>query len=105
MEAPANALGMRYIVSPDTGSETCSSLVGPLDDLLFVLPGLSRYNRAERLFLDDSGVVGWVVYDSGLDVKSLARLHVRLAYGELVALGLGIFEKAFYSLILQPRKG
>jgi len=57
----------------------------------------------ERLFLDDARIVGRVVDDRGLHEEALARADLRLAYGELVAMALGVLEERLDLLVLPDR--
>lgn len=87
-QTSADPLGALEVLAPDTGSETGVGAVGATDDVLLVGPGEGGDDGAERLFLDDAAVLGWVVNDGGLDEEALAGFDIRFADGELVVLFL-----------------
>jgi hypothetical protein len=70
-ETTSNALGVLDVLAPTTGAETGVGVVGALDDLLLIRPGLGGDDGAERLLGDDAAVVGRVVDDGRLDEEAL----------------------------------
>jgi hypothetical protein len=100
LEASGDLLGVLDVLAPDTGTETGVGVVGTLDDLLLVRPGLGGDNGAERLLGDDAAVVGRVVDDGRLDEEALLGRGGVLADGELVAVLLSVREEFLDLLVL-----
>jgi hypothetical protein len=100
LEAPGNLLGVLDVLAPHTGTKTGVGVVGTLDDLLLVGPGLGGDDGTERLLGDDTTVVGRVVNDGRLDEEALLGGGGVLADGELVAVLLGVREKLLDLLVL-----
>jgi hypothetical protein len=99
-EASGDLLGVLDILAPDTGTKTGVGVVGTLNDLLLVRPGLGGNDGAERLLGDDAAVVGRVVDDGRLDEEALLSGGGVLADGELVAVLLGVREELLDLLVL-----
>ena len=100
LEALGDLLGVGDVLAPDTGTEAGLGVVGALDDLLLVGPGLGGHDGAEGLLSDDAAVVGRVVDDGRLDEEALALGGGVLADGELVAVLLGVREELLDLLVL-----
>ena len=100
LEALGDLLSVGDVLAPDTGTKTGLSVVGALDNLLLVGPGLGGHDGAEGLLGNDAAVVGRVVDDGGLDEVALVRGGGVLADGELVAVLLGVGEELLDLLIL-----
>jgi hypothetical protein len=100
LETLGDLLGVGDVLAPDTGTEAGLGVVGALDDLLLVGPGLGGHDGAEGLLGDDAAVVGRVVDDGGLDEVALALGGGVLADGELVAVLLGVREELLDLLVL-----
>jgi len=100
LEALGDLLGVGDVLAPDTGTEAGLSVVGALDDLLLVGPGLGGHDGAEGLLSDDTAIVGRVVNDGGLNEVTLALGGGVLADGELVAVLLGVLEELLDLLVL-----
>jgi hypothetical protein len=91
---------MLDILAPDTGTETGVGVVGTLDNLLLVGPGLGGDDGAKRLFGDDAAVVGGVVDDDRIDEKALLSRGSALADGEFVTVLAGVLDELFDLLVL-----
>lgn len=100
LEALGDLLGVGDVLAPDTGTKTGVGVVGALDDLLLIGPGLGGDDGAEGLLGDDAAVVGGVVDDGRLDEEALLGGGSFLADGELVALLAGILEELLDLLVL-----
>jgi hypothetical protein len=99
-EAAGDALGVLDVLAPNTGTKTGVGVVGALDDLLLVGPGLGGDDGAEGLLGDDAAVVGRVVDDGRLDEEALLGGGGVLANSELVAVLLGVREELLDLLVL-----
>lgn len=63
LDATGGLLGVLDVFAEDAGAETDVGGVGTRNDFLLVGPGLAGNDGSEGLFLDDAGVVWWVVDD------------------------------------------
>jgi hypothetical protein len=99
-ETTSNALGVLDVLAPNTGAETGVGVVGALDDLLLIRPGLGGDDGAERLLGDDAAVVGRVVDDGRLDEEALLGGGGVLANSELIAVLAGVLEELLDLLVL-----
>lgn len=99
-KTPGDALGVLDVLAPNASTETGVGVVGALDDLLLVGPGLGGDDGAEGLLGDDAGVVGRVVDDGGLDEEALVAGDGVIANSELVAILARVVEELLDFLVL-----
>jgi len=99
-ESLSNLLSMCDILSKDGGTETGVGVVGTGNDFFLIRPRLRWDDGTEWLFLNDSGVVWWIVDDCWLNEETLAGGNGVGALSELISLLLAVLEKGLDLLIL-----